>query len=475
MRKVKIGSLLFVSVFVLFTTVIGIQYAKASVVACPVGYVCTPVSQSAVACPTGYVCTPIMATPVQPVITSATYTKEDGTEVKWCYSLTKNLGEVGGEVGYSSTGADVVALQTKLIDLGYDIPSVMSGGSVKGQFDRDTKNAVMKYQASKGISTTGFVGPLTRASLNASCKTKPVAISTSSQVKAYYDKSAEKIYINWQKYAGDFDYYQLFLGNSVLNKEVHINNSNIAKDITEYSTGLPSVFFEFSKTLANGWDSFYVKVNVIKNDSIGGNSQTAGKSVNFGISPNSSPTPSPTPTNTPSSNCPAGFVCAYPTVSPSPSPVQSPGQPSVSFIYPRGSETWNVGDTKNVSWAYSNFNTTVTGDKFVELQLLPQDGRAPVVLGTYTYPYSYQPLNIYTKTTTGREAWLPGQYKLRLACKSTNIDGFRSCAETVPGYITVPPTPSPTPSSGAIMMQNPDNKELNASIWSAIEEYNRTR
>jgi hypothetical protein len=94
MRKVKIASLLFVSMFALFTAVLSVNSVNATVVTCPAGYVCTPLNQSAVACPAGYICEPIRTTQTQPVITSLTYKqdKDNGTEIKWCYNLTKNLG-----------------------------------------------------------------------------------------------------------------------------------------------------------------------------------------------------------------------------------------------------------------------------------------------------------------------------------------------------------------------------------------------
>jgi len=65
-----------------------------------------------------------------------------------------------------STGADVVALQTALMNAGHSIPAI-SAGTPKGYFGSQTRTAVMAYQASRGIPNTGFVGPLTRAALNA--------------------------------------------------------------------------------------------------------------------------------------------------------------------------------------------------------------------------------------------------------------------------------------------------------------------
>lgn len=66
-----------------------------------------------------------------------------------------------------STGSEVVALQEVLLNAGYDIPALSSGTATKGYFGSQTKSAVMKYQAENGIPNTGFVGPLTRAALNA--------------------------------------------------------------------------------------------------------------------------------------------------------------------------------------------------------------------------------------------------------------------------------------------------------------------
>lgn len=67
-----------------------------------------------------------------------------------------------------STGADVSALQSWLISKGFNIPSIASGASTPGYFGQQTKAAVIAYQASVGLPTTGFVGPLTRGMLNGS-------------------------------------------------------------------------------------------------------------------------------------------------------------------------------------------------------------------------------------------------------------------------------------------------------------------
>lgn len=79
-----------------------------------------------------------------------------------CYVFSTNL-----TIG--SRGADVVALQTWLIAHGFDIPAISSGRQPKGIFSSQTADALAKYQRSVGIPPTGFLGPLTRGSINGSC------------------------------------------------------------------------------------------------------------------------------------------------------------------------------------------------------------------------------------------------------------------------------------------------------------------
>jgi hypothetical protein len=63
-----------------------------------------------------------------------------------------------------STGADVTALQQVLVNGGY---LSMPSGTAYGYFGSLTKAAVIKFQLAKGISpAAGYVGPITRSSLN---------------------------------------------------------------------------------------------------------------------------------------------------------------------------------------------------------------------------------------------------------------------------------------------------------------------
>jgi len=66
-----------------------------------------------------------------------------------------------------STGADVTALQT-----------TVGVSPATGYFGSITKAAVQAYQASKGIITTGYVGPLTRGALNGSVTTTTTTTTT---------------------------------------------------------------------------------------------------------------------------------------------------------------------------------------------------------------------------------------------------------------------------------------------------------
>lgn len=64
------------------------------------------------------------------------------------------------------SGSDVSALQSWLIENGYDIPAISSGAAMRGYFGSQTRSAVIRYQAANRIPNTGFVGPLTRGRLN---------------------------------------------------------------------------------------------------------------------------------------------------------------------------------------------------------------------------------------------------------------------------------------------------------------------
>jgi peptidoglycan hydrolase-like protein with peptidoglycan-binding domain len=79
------------------------------------------------------------------------------------FASTAQAYNFASDLTVGSTGADVVALQTWLVNNGY---LVMPAGTAMGYFGQITKTAVAKYQANVGLPSTGFFGPLTRAKLS---------------------------------------------------------------------------------------------------------------------------------------------------------------------------------------------------------------------------------------------------------------------------------------------------------------------
>ncbi len=63
-----------------------------------------------------------------------------------------------------SKGENVIWLQSHLEEKGF---LTMPNGVAKGYFGALTKNALKKFQASAGVSATGYYGPLTRAAMSA--------------------------------------------------------------------------------------------------------------------------------------------------------------------------------------------------------------------------------------------------------------------------------------------------------------------
>ena len=68
-----------------------------------------------------------------------------------------------------STGTEVIELQGILSELGYlDVPINVP----YGYFGQMTKSALMQYQTSVGVTSTGYFGPLTRTAMRNSFNTR---------------------------------------------------------------------------------------------------------------------------------------------------------------------------------------------------------------------------------------------------------------------------------------------------------------
>lgn len=127
--------------------------AKAAEAVCPAGLICVPIVQ------------PTQTPP--PIIDASIYS---------CIKLYVNLSVA------STNTEEVKKLQNFLISNKY------LNGIASGVFDQNTKNAVIKYQESKGISPTGFVGPLTRGEINESC----TKAGDNPYISIFYPNGGEK-------------------------------------------------------------------------------------------------------------------------------------------------------------------------------------------------------------------------------------------------------------------------------------------
>ncbi len=81
-----------------------------------------------------------------------------------------------GEMGIGARGSDVTSLQTWLESNGY------YNGPVTGYYGTLTRAGVENYQSAKGISATGYVGPLTLAALNGSAYGSTTVTSNSTEL-----------------------------------------------------------------------------------------------------------------------------------------------------------------------------------------------------------------------------------------------------------------------------------------------------
>lgn len=93
-----------------------------------------------------------------PVPTTPPATSTGGSSTDSCVTLSSSL-----SMGMRSS--DVASLQNSLISAGFSIPA-----GATGYFGEQTFAAVKAYQTSKGIPSTGFVGPLTRGALSQMCQ-----------------------------------------------------------------------------------------------------------------------------------------------------------------------------------------------------------------------------------------------------------------------------------------------------------------
>jgi hypothetical protein len=132
-----------------------------------------------------------------------------------CYTFNSNL-----TIG--SQGGDVMALQIFLAQKGFLTLPAGQTPNINSYFGRLTKAAVAKYQSTVGISSSGYVGPLTRGRINTefACSegsTSPVGNDSSNQS----DQSSEESRV--MAYAA-INSAALIVGKPVIALERGINN-----------------------------------------------------------------------------------------------------------------------------------------------------------------------------------------------------------------------------------------------------------
>ncbi len=151
-----------------------------------------------------------------------------------------------GSLSIGAIGADVVEVQDFLEQKGF--LTIPPGGS-KGTYDQNTKDAVAKYQASKGIyPADGMVGPSTRATMTESSKnfatvptsSRPMSVIAPAGITY---KNTDSAFVKWTPYGGDFDKYYIMLGNKVAGFSVNlVPDITITKYVTEFTVPLADAY-----------------------------------------------------------------------------------------------------------------------------------------------------------------------------------------------------------------------------------------
>ena len=387
-------------------------------VACPAGYVCTPIQQVA-NCPAGFVCTPTSASNTTTYTNGYYYGNAPTTaavpvtgmasaqpSTSACYTFGVNL-------GIGSTGGDVSALQKILNAKGYSV-------SVTGTFDYQTANAVSQYQASLGIPATGFVGSITRARLSADCST---GTGTSSNINP-------SKYVYWSN------------GNS--NVQIGIVDSRFETN----RTILGWVVLHGGPTGSVNWSKPFVTDLTGTVDLSSAVRSSVGPFRVIAVTNNSSGNLCVTS----NSNC--SYVLSQPfvltddqTISIILPGVQSSSNPSAQFgvLYPNGGESFTAGQAVTFS-----FNPANAYGQRIEIDLVNVDTRNEWVLGTVVG----QATDKQAFSTTLSPTLPAGNYKIRAAGVSNSSpqdlsdSTFRINASAGNSGVSIPSITSISPNAG---------------------------
>ena len=155
---------------------------------------------------------------------------------------------------YGSTGEEVRQIQTKLNELGYDT------GGIDGTYGTKTKNAVIAFQKSQGLSADGIAGPKTLEALG-------IGSSGSSGGGSYSDSDVELLAriisaeARGEPYTG-----QVAVGAVVLNRVEHPSFPNTISGVVyqkgafsclddgQFNQPVAESCYRAAQDALNGWD-----------------------------------------------------------------------------------------------------------------------------------------------------------------------------------------------------------------------------
>jgi len=228
----------------------------------------------------------------------------------FCHSFSTDL-QFGNRGVLTNANDDMTALQAVLQKEGFAIDaSETKGVSIFGE---STSAAVVQFQGKYGIRQSGYVGPLTRTKLNAlyNCGTGTAVVGVSASSTGSSSGSSSvasgplqiiapaasaalssgtSAKISWTPFAGTFDSYQVVVGNFQTGSERQLYDRVSPIDYlpsaqTSFQWNVPDLVTDFSKGTGYSADqirnSFYLKVNAVKNDAAGARTVSSSPKQSF--------------------------------------------------------------------------------------------------------------------------------------------------------------------------------------------------
>ena len=155
--------------------------------------------------------------------------------------------------------------------------------------------------------------------------------------------------------------------------------------------------------------------------------------------------------------------------------------PTLTVTTPNGGETVAWGERLYIKWNHSGFDAIFA--PYVSVYLVPQDGRPEFNIAV-NWPakegangLSVQPREFSISDI--KSNYLPGLYKVRVACQANNPEGYRNCSGLSNGTFRIIESrsnPSETSyPSGSSTSQAFDEDQLSSVIMSAIRDYFNNR